>query len=255
MFFKDSFRLLKEKFGLSVALFLTQLVYSGIFLVVFVMFFYKIMYHANFLLEALYSLTPEQITSGTVNNSLALYAHYSGFMDNLALLVLFSYLLYVLINGINWSISNMIVNKGKFSSYIPKYIITSLIFTIPLGFVLWEFLRAIAVTGNETALFYALAGVFLVFWYFMMICFSIMHRYKVKEILKLLSDGFKLGILKGYVLAPVYLLIAALLGGIVYLMWTYSDIRALLQLIIVVFVLAIVWTRILFMSAVKECEK
>ena len=255
--FRQSFGWTKNRKDMFVLLFFTQLAYLIVFLTVFVYGFMQIMYHANFLLEGFYSITPEQIAANMIDNPLALYSHYSSFIGAVILLIVLSYVVYLVINGINWSLTNKIVNENqRFFRFFPKYIVMTLIFTVPLMLISYFFIRAITITGLQAMFLTILAVIIIVFWYFMCTSFGLIYRYRgFRTIQRHLYHTFLIGYKKSRTLVPITIftvVLIAFLGAMIYLT---SDIFPLLLIFIILFVLALVWTRILCMTAVRNASE
>ena len=253
--FKQSFNWTKDKKDFFVLLFFTQSLYLGVFIYIFVTSFLQIMQHVNYLLDFLYSITPEQISANLVENPLGVYAHYNSFVNAVVILIIFSYLAYMILNGMNWSLTNKLVNVNqKFLRFFPKFIIFTLIFTIPLIIICYFFTRLIAVAGMQTLFLTLMMLVILVFWYFMGISFGLIERYRIKEFKHHLFKTFEVGVKKAGTLVPITLFIVVLLiflGAMIYLT---VEIFWLSVLFVVLFILALVWTRILCMTAVREAS-
>jgi hypothetical protein len=216
----------------------------------------QIMYHANFIIEGIYSITPEQIASNMIDNPLALYSHYSSFIAALVLLLVLSYIVYLVLNGINWSLTNKLVNENQsFLRFFPKYMVLTLIFTIPLMIISYFFLRLITLTGLQAMLFTILAVIVLVFWYFMTISFGLIHQYRFRAFKTHLSQTFKIGVMKARTLVPIALLIIVILAVLTALISLSAEIFPLLAVFIAIFILALVWTRILCMTAVRNVSE
>ena len=253
--FKKSFSWIEDKKKWFVLLFFTQLIYVGLMLFVVVVYFLKIMSHADVLLESISSITEEEIMSNSISHPLGLYSHYQSFLSAVVVMIVLSCVIYLLLNNVNWSITNKVVNRGKFLGFFSKYIIFTLIFTVPLFFIAWGMLRLITITTLQTFFLSLLGVIVLVFWYFMCISFGLIHKYKLKQIKEHLIKTFYIGCKKAYVLVPITVFIVALLGVIGYLIYLASDIFPLMVVFIVLFILALVWTRILCMAATKEVIK
>jgi hypothetical protein len=254
--FKKSFEWKNEKKDLFVMVFFTQLIYLVAFLFVFVSSFYQIMTHSNYLMQKFYEITPEQISANMVDNPLALYSHYSSLVNAVVLLIVLSYVTYLVLNGINWSITNKIVNaKQKFFRFFPKYVIFTLMFTIPLMIVAWLFIRLITITGLQ-AMFLTLLGItILVFWYFMTISFSLIHNYWQWDLKYHIMHTFAVGVKKAGTLVLIGIFNVVVLCLLALLIYKASDYFIPLIIAIVLFILGLVWTRILFMTAVREASE
>lgn len=236
-------------------LFFSQLAHIIAIVSVFVVFFAQIMNHANVLLEKLYSITPEQISANAIDNPLALYAHYNSLVSLALWLIVLSCLIYLVLNGISWSSANKIINKGKFFSFFPSYIVLSLIFAIPLLFIAWKFLGLVMVISNINLILVLMGVIVLIFLYFMGISFGLIHKYKLKEIKKHLIETFKTGVFKSYVLAPIGIFIAVISGISVWLIYLSQDSILFLAITIVLFVSVLAYSKMLYFSAVREVSK
>ena len=253
---KKSFEWKESKKDLFMLSFFTQFIYLAVAVYFIVVSFLQIMEHSNYIMDKFSSLTPEQVALGMADNPLAIYSRYSSLITSVVFLIILSYLAYLVLNGTSWSIANKIVNaKQKFFRFFPKYIAFTLVFTLPLLAVLWFFTRFAAVTGLST-LFMTLFGVVaLVFWYFMMVSFSLIHNYWVWDFKYHFIRTFVVGVKKSGTLVPIGLLNLAVLCLLGLLVYKTADNFIPLVIAIALFILASVQARILFMTAVHEVSE
>jgi hypothetical protein len=191
----------------------------------------------------------------TLQQSMVMQLNYkvlfSTFLQGMFLL----YLVYIVINGINWDLSNLFVNKKlKFPIYLVQYGILAFIFTIPAIFVFRIILRSLL----DLDFFYPMklisVGIILVTWYFMMIAFALINKYEIKQIKEHLKQTFVIGYKKAKILIPAYLIIILIMSAFFSIVYYLQDSAYLSVMIlsIILLMLAVVWCRIYFLTTMKN---
>ena len=205
------------------------------------------------MMQTLESIDPS--TMITLQQSMVMQLNYkvlfSTFLEGMFLL----YLVYIVINGINWDLTNLLVNKKlKFPMYLLQYGILAFIFTIPAIIVFRIILRGLL----DLDFFYPMKlisiGIILVTWYFMMIAFALINKYKLRQIKEHLKQTFVIGYKKAKMLVPTYLIIVLVMSAFFSVVYYLQD-SAYLSVTfisIILFMLAVVWSRIYFLTTMKN---
>ena len=195
-----------------------------------------------------------------LENVAAIYSSFQQMLENIWKLFLYSLLAFILINGWNWVLTHYMFKsqKSKISQTKQNILklfgniaLSALIFIIPAAIIIYQIITS-AFTAEQSNLMtqiYISFAVAAVAAYFMLISFA---RADQKINLKIV---FKLGIKK----APIILLTMAINIAIVALtiyltnkalLWPFSA----MVFFVLLFIAAIILTRIFFVAVVKELE-
>ena len=136
---KDSFKQavisIKKHKLLFLLLFITQLVFLVAASTILMKFSISIGDSINEFIEPLENLAnvPEEEIMTALAPLAEKYEHYEQMLKNLTLFVVYMYVVYIAVNGFNWSLSNLIVNrKAQFIRFQIKFKILFLTFTLPI---------------------------------------------------------------------------------------------------------------------------
>lgn len=256
---KDSFRKIWKHRMLFLVLFFTQLVFFGLIGYAGVHYYVETMDNAASMLEQFENLSEEQISSMQLPEPYTFYENYQGMIYNLLMGVVVMYLVFLIFEGINWNLTNVIVNKARHLKemlwYQLKYAALFLIFTIPLLLIVLGLVKSISMLGSNTQFVIGTFAFGLIDAYFLSIALGICHKYRMRELLKILKRTFVLGYTKAGALVPVGLVIFiafAAAGALLYYS-TFSFIA--LALSAVLFILIVNFGRVYCMAAVKDAQK
>ncbi|MBD3310579.1 hypothetical protein GF351_05150 [Candidatus Woesearchaeota archaeon] len=170
--------------------------------------------------EAYGAMTTAQFAT-VLGNEAQLMAHMNQFLMLLSVFVLVSFLIYVLLQGVNWYLTDMVVWGRKFSwrvlaRYSGLFFLLNLVWLaglLVIFFVLREILfwntQNLYPLVSQTFLNYASILLVLVYLYFVFISYALLMRYRLSDTLKkTLQMGFR-----GYrKFVPMYLILAAMLA-------------------------------------------
>ena len=131
---KNSFRIIpKSKYMFSI-IFITQLLFIILLSLIFAYYALSIAEHTQAIIEPLMQteITSLEDFTSVYKDPEAIIQEYKSVINNIIMFFLSVYILYIILNGINWDISNLIVNKtSEFLHYQLSFAILALIFTLP----------------------------------------------------------------------------------------------------------------------------
>jgi hypothetical protein len=252
---KNSFKNISKNKGLFAVLFITQLAFIIILSVIFTKYAVEISSHAQAVMEPLQdSALVEMDITALYKNPTDIYQEYKQMLSSIFMFFLFVYLCYIVINGINWDISNMILGgKCRCMHYLGTFAILFLIFTLPAVLLINIISKIFFSIELAAAIIILGLAIFLIAIYFMYISFSLINKYKLKDLKKLLKHTFKIGFKNVPVLVTTHIIM--LTPQIILLALIYRLLEAnffLLILLIILYIKAINWARIYFLTTVKE---
>jgi hypothetical protein len=194
----------------------------------------------------------------SVSQSSVLFSGYSQIVRSFATGILVLYLTYAAINGIIWHISNFCVTgKNNFWKYQLQFFVLSFIFL----FSAYVIFRIIHKSLINLDFLYPMkiitVIIILATWYFMMISFALINKYKLKQLKKHLKQTFITGYRKAKILIPTHLIILAVIFFTFYLIYISQDSIYLsaLFLAIFLFLCALVWSRLYFLMTMKNIQE
>lgn len=265
---KESIEVIKKHKLIFLILFFTQLVFLIISSLTFVNFSVSIGENMQAFLEPLEAIAniPEEqmmnLADSEVMDSLEpmfeKYGYYNQIIKNLTLFVVSMYIIYIIINGINWDMSNLMVNKkSPFLEYQVKFAILVFIFTLPIiAFINITMQYVFNIEQIQIAVpIYIL--VMLIALYFMYLSFASINKVKmISHYPTIIKDAFLTGVKKAHILFPVLLITTGIPALLIYIISTQLEANFLLLLSLIgLFVLLINWGRIIFLLVVKHLEK
>jgi hypothetical protein len=251
---KDSFRYIKKSPLLFIILFFTQLIFIILMSVVFVFYATHIGEYASKIMESLQNVSEATIYQLPIQD---ITAASSQFVHSVIMFFVFSYLLYIILNGINWDISNIIVTEyDKILHHHISYALLALLFTIPSMIIINVLSKLFFSLELISAFIIVGLIVLLISVYFMYISFSLIKEYKPKDFGKLLKRAYDIGMTQFRLMFPIYLIMILAIAvpfGLIYL--TIEMNFLLLLGSIVLFILGINWSRIFFLTVMEEVKK
>lgn len=185
-----------------------------------------------------------------IENPYAVYQSITNLIGIPIALFVWFFVVYVLINGLNWELSHYIIHKRtKIREYIPGFAILTLIFTIPLV-ILEKLFVTLTLKTMSIIPFTIFPILIIVDFYFMYISFAVLKQRNIKETLK---TTFKLGIKNAKTLIPTYLILT-LIPVLAFLLFYYTlEIGLLVNfLTLTLFATSFVAIRMYFLNLIKE---
>lgn len=190
------------------------------------------------------------IKTGTpfLENPQLVYQSYASIWLNLKYLLGFSFLAFLIFEGINWTISHCMLKKqNPIKTYI-KFVITSLIYLAPSLLIVYLILKNSWETNVQAAVNVSIVILIIVF-YFMLISFSLLNN-KIKNIFKI---TFKTGLKKIDYLIFTLIVGFTILSFFSALMYTSTAWAfSLMIILIILFIIVLNIIRIFFISAIRE---
>ncbi len=259
---KESFKIIKSKKRYFSFLFITQL----IFLLVISLLLLN--YSGNIGEEIENMVAPiEDISNTTMMTSAESYmaleeleaveTAYSNIIKYLIMFGLLLFLSYIFINGINWGIADLIVNKNSsFKRYLLMFGISFLFFAFLGALFSGFFLRLSTYTGSNQLIAFIGIILFIIITYLAYISFGLVHKYNPKKTKEFLKHTLKLAYKKPEILVFSYLIIfltTLFFAAVVYKL-LYASMPYLI-LSIIFLILALNWGKVFFLTAVKNAEK
>ena len=183
---------------------------------------------------------------------LVIYESYSKMMFYLKFMALFSVLVFIIINGLLWTLSDNLLNKKNLkqsSNYFTNFGILTLIFTALVYLLIFKTLKSSLVKLEYSLL--PLIGIlflFIVLLYFLFISFSLIDKRRLKDIFRL---TFKIGIFKfPYVILVflIYLFVILLFSYFLYLVIEGNII--ILSIVLILFVFSFVFARLFLIVSI-----
>ena len=190
-------------------------------------------------------------------NPLVIYQSYKNMMYYLKMMVLYSVLAFIVINGLIWAITDNLINKKnrkQFLHYFTNFGILTIIFIAILYLTIFKTLKSSLVDiGNSLLPFVGILILFIVLIYFLFIGLALIDKRKPKEIPKLI---LKIGILKFPYVILTYLINFAIILLLSYLIFlTIESNMILLSIILILFVLSFVFTRLFLIISINNLTK
>jgi hypothetical protein len=201
---------------------------------------------------------PEDQLMTTIAPVVEKYGYYQEMLRNLTLFTVAMYVFYIVINGINWDLSNLMVNKkSPFLEYQIKFAILVFIFTLPIiAIINITTYYLFSIEQLQIAIpFYGIIS--LISLYFMYISFASINKVKmIAHYPTIIKDAFLTGVKKAHILLPTFLLTTGLPVLFMYIISAQLEENFLiLLLLIAIFIVLINWGRIVLLLVVKKIEK
>ncbi|MBD3355113.1 hypothetical protein GF361_03960 [Candidatus Woesearchaeota archaeon] len=259
---KESFKLIKKKKRYFSILLITHVIFLLVISLLLLNYSANIGEEIEKMVEPLESLS-NTTTVASAESYMALEelesveTAYSNIVNYLIVFGLLLFLSYMIINGINWNIANLIVNKSSsFKIYWLMFGISFLFFSFLGALLIGFFLRLSTYTGNNQLTAFITTIFFIVITYLAYISFGLIRKYKPKKIKEFLKHTLKIAYKKPEILFFSYMIIflAVLLSAAIVYRLLYA-LMPFLILSIIFLILAMSWGKVFFLTAVKNSEK
>ncbi len=251
---KSSFISIKDNRLLFLILFITESIFLITASALFVYYAIDIGDHAQKVVEPMQDIASEADLLSAIGNA-NFYSEYKAMLNSVFMFLLLIYLSYAVINGVNWDLSNLMVNRQqKFLFYELRFAALSFIFMLPLLAAVYFITELVLYAEFNLSILPVIAIIIFIELYFMYISFSLINEWKKpKEITNMLKKTFLLGIKQSKVLLPAYILALLSVTAAFSLLYAALEAPFILLIAAIVFcILAINWARLLMLAAVKE---
>lgn len=240
---KESFKIIRKNKRLVVLLLLSQILFFSVFFLIQSHYQLKILEETKEVMDYLDQFEGEDLLLG--DDPLMISRHYKSTMHNMRLLVLFTFLSLIILNNLNWALTNKIINKKtNFLKYTLKFALVYSIFLVLLMgvfyFAVSSSIKIAMFTGGSSPLLniFSVIGLFLLI-YFMFVSLALVNQ---KNMVKKL---FKVGIFKVHYVLLVYAINIAVLVFFSFILFALSALHISLVIIgLILFIFSVVWTRI-----------
>lgn len=186
------------------------------------------------------------------------YSNYDEIIKTLRILVIATFLVFAVLNGINWGFTDCIItkkNKKEFFAYLGKFILLAfvygiLILILILLFVGVPFNLMVEKNIGFNVIFFILG---LIILYFMFISFALAGRTKLKDICK---KTLQVGIKKARIIFLTYIINIAVIGLLLFLLYLAIDMAFWILLVVMIpFFFSFILTRIFLILVVNRLNK
>ena len=184
---KKSWSLVKSKKALFALLFLAQVLFIVLF--IFVQIRYQVAMAKNFhgiltpLEQANYNATSIQMGMPFMEDAFKVVENWEALKTNFAYLLVFSFLVLAVFNGLVWSLTHYIAKKQNFLRLWGKYAVMALVFFVPYLLLLTILFSTALFESNPVLLAQISIVVAIVFIYFGLLSFCFVDL-KFKEIFR-----------------------------------------------------------------------
>lgn len=252
---KKSWSLLKKKKALFALLFLAQVLFIVLF--IFVQVRYQVAMAKNFhgilapLEQANYNATSIQMGMPFMEEAFKVIENWEALKTNFVYLLVFSFLVLAVFNGLVWSLTHFITEKKDFLKQWVKYVVMALVFFIPYLLLMVLLFGSGLFEANPILFAQISIAVAIVFVYFGLLSFCFVDL-KFKEIFR--KVFWKIGLKKFYLVLLVYFLI----GFVLFLLGTllYQAVNSWSIWLVVIFIFAMVlvmnFGRLLMINSFSE---
>jgi len=217
----------------------------------------KIMDSATIIIDTLdkQQLTDEDVAKNflqqgdLIQDSFELYNASQEVIKNVGVLVAISMIIYILLGGLLWALTDQLINKKKlnqFFIYIGRFAAITIVNSLIVFVIL---MQAGSGLKEELSFNYFWLVLIVIPFYFIFISYALASKLKLKDLAK---QTFLIGIKKAHYILLVYfinIVILCLLGLIMYLLLERTIL--LLTIAMILFILCYTWTR-LFLAVVVE---
>lgn len=246
---KKSFKAIRENKKMFFFVFIIALVVFIIGASLYVHYYSRILLNSALISDKISSMTPEQLLSGQ-EDALLLNESYSSLKKDSFLLLSFLSLTYLIGIGFLFGYSNKLFFKFNIFKYVLDFVIVSLIYLVPLSFMLFFVVKYLFLLFPYVSIAIVLLFSFIV-KYFMLLSYSFIAKNKLFDSIK---KSFKLGIKKWKTVLLNYLYLLGLFI-IVFILMYVSYIFFLDWLVIVsilLFCLMIAYSAVHVISVAKS---
>jgi len=252
---EKSWKAVRKRKALFVLLFLSQMVFLSFF--GYVQVKYQVEMAMDFqgiiapLEEANYNVTSLQTGMPFTEQGNEIMGSWESLKANFMELMGFSFLIFAALNGLNWALSHYIAGKKKFLVVWGRFILLTGMFFLVLMLVNVLFFGGSVLQNDPVLTSQIMMGLAAVFGYFAWLSFSFADL-KFKEIFR--KVFWEIGIKRFYLVLVAYLLVllfVGFFGSFVYqsvMGWSMWSVF----LFIVLFVLAVNFSRIFLINSLRE---
>jgi hypothetical protein len=176
---------------------------------------------------------------------------YDALLGNVSSMIFWFFIIFLIGNGLLWSIVHVMVNKGKLLPYLTNFIIISLIVLLPTGFFLYKFFQDVLVNPDGVARLTAMMPyILLIIAYILISLFTLLRT----PLSKYPYSFFKTAILKYYYMIPAVLISIGFISGIIYLAYLYAHTLPTLLLSLTLLILSFSFSKIYLVHLVKRLQ-
>jgi hypothetical protein len=258
---KDSFKAVKEHKLLFFILFLLQSAFIIVSSSVFISSFTAMGSNLKAFLEPIEGIAEiseeELMTADALQPIVEKYAYYRAFFQNLITFIVLMYLVYILVNGLIWYISDHIVNKKfSFLRYIACFSSLVIVFTLPF-FALINISINYIFNINQIKLAVIIHSIVaLLLLYFMYVSFAGINKIKkFRDVLKIIKKAQITAGEKIYIIIPALILTTGLPVLLIFIISKLLESNFyLLLFVIALLVIAINLGRIIFLALIKNLK-
>ncbi|MCK4589676.1 MAG: hypothetical protein KAT77_04475 [Nanoarchaeota archaeon] len=253
--FKKSWLVVKKNKWLFGLIFLIQIVFIIAFFMVQLKYQVAMVENLNNILQPLEeaNYNEEELKQGVpfLEDLTGVLNSWEDLKKNLMYLMVFSFLVVAVFSGWGWSLTHYMVKKNNILKLWGKFVLLAAGFFIPFLIVISLLLGTMFFQDNPIAAAQAAIVLGAVFSYFALASFGLMDL-KWKKLFK--KVFWEIGIKKFYWVLLVYLIIGVVLFLLGYLMYYAVNFwpMGLVVLFIILFVLAMVFGRILLINSLRE---
>jgi hypothetical protein len=252
---KKSWFLLNKKKALFALLFLAQLLFVILF--IFVQVRYQVAMAKNFhgiiapLEQANYDATSIQIGTPFMEGAFKVVENWEALKTNFVYLLVFSFLVLAIFNGLVWSLTHYMIKKQNFLRLWGKSIAMALVFFVPYLLLLTVLFSSSLFESNPILLAQISVAVAIIFVYFGLLSFCFVD-FNFKKIFR--KVFWEIGLKKFYVVLLLYFLI----GFVLYLLGSllYQSVNSWSIWFVVVFIFAMIFMmnfgRLLLINSLGE---
>lgn len=244
----DSFKYIKKRKYLFITLFLTQALFLSLISTIFAYYAINIYTHVNNIIEPMQQMT--DITSIPTS----IFDSYKEMIRTGIEFITFSYIIYILVNGVNWDITNAVItNKVYYLKYLVMFAVQTVIFTLPAMIIINMLTDALV--NFQSAAATATIGVIIsvTALYFMYISYSNIPRYKISQTGTLIKESISFGLRQWKTLIPTYIIMnIPTTITIALLSYYYESSLTVICIIITLMIISINWSRIYFLATMKN---
>ncbi len=263
---KETFSLVKSNKLLILALFILQIIFFSILTVVQIN--YNVVIAGN--LESMSqffdnldlddeTVAEKMLQKEDILDTSQLYTNYEGIVETLKKLVIITFLIFAILNGINWAFTDKLIARKstkEFFLYLWKFILLTLLYgTVILVFLLFFIKISFADLMVESSSGFGYIAFVLAFivLYFMFISFALVGRTELKDVFrKTFSIGFK----KAHIIFLTYLINVAVVYLLFFLLYFAVDMAFWLVLLItILFFFSFILARIFLLLVVDKLQK
>ena len=267
--FKELLKLMKRHKPIIMGLFLLQIVFFSVLFFINVKYQTRIYESATGVLEYLekQQLDEEAVGVGLLSQQsilgedpLMIYRNYRLIFDSVILLLALSLLAFAAINGLNWFLTDYMINNKKMKSffvYFGKFVAITAAYSVLIFLFLYaafksSIMEAVSSGSLPLASFVPLLFLLAIF-YFAFISLALTGRHNLKDILK---NTLSIGTKKARILVVAYLINIVVVVSFAFLLFLSADLHILiLMTAMALFISSFIFSRIFLVLVVNNLHK